>query len=86
MEALAIVFVIFIFTGLLLPEKKKPKPTGPEQLADGVKAFAVELLDTIKGKGGNGNGGSSGKKGGLGSPLSVVLITVLLGFLITFLL
>ena len=81
MEALAIIFVICIFLALLAPEKKSRPPTAGDTLLKGLKAAVKD----IQGSGGGSGGG--GSKGGAGefwaSPWSMIVLTVLLGLLIT---
>lgn len=83
MEALAIIFVIFVFFWLLRDEPKKKDKGAGDKLMDGLVAAAQE----IQGKLSSGKSSSDKKKAGLWeSPWSIMLITIFLGFFVTSLL
>ncbi|MBE7382097.1 MAG: hypothetical protein F6J95_011865 [Leptolyngbya sp. SIO1E4] len=85
MEALAILFVIGVFVWLLSPEKKsKPKSSG-DKLMDGIIAAAVDIKGALN-KDSGGGGSKKKAKGWEDSPCFVVLMTIFIGFLLTYLL
>ncbi len=79
MEALAIIFVICIFLALLAPERSPAPPSAGDTLLKGIKAAVKD----IQGSGGGGGGSKGGSGEFWASPWSMIVLTVLLGLLIT---
>jgi hypothetical protein len=81
MEALALLFVIGIFVALVMPEgKSKPKSSG-EKLEEGIVAMAKTIKEAL----GGGGGPKPAPKNGLAdNPWFVIILSVLLGFLFTY--
>ncbi|MGF1461115.1 MAG: hypothetical protein ACFBSG_19065 [Leptolyngbyaceae cyanobacterium] len=80
MEALALLFAIGVFIALLVPEKR-PKPKSPgDKLFEGLEA-------TYKALTGGGDGNKKDSKSSFWeNPWSIVLSTILLGILLTYVL
>lgn len=81
MEALALLFVIGAFIALLLPEVKPPPPSAGDTLMKGLKAAYKEMTG-----GGGGGGGKKSDPTFWESPWTVILFTILLGILFTYVL
>jgi len=77
MEALAILLAVIAFVALLSPEIKPPPPSPADQLMKGLKAAYNDIVK-------DGGGGKKEKPGV--SPWTVMLFTVMLGILFTYIL
>jgi hypothetical protein len=80
MEALALLIAISAFMALLAPEIKPRPPRPADKLLDGLTAAYHHIKDSKP------PSSSSPKTSFWGSPLSVMLMTILLGFLFIYVL
>lgn len=80
MEALALLFVIFIFVWLLQPPPKSKPPKAGDKLMDGLKAAAIEIHGELMKPDKSGSSASSS------SSTNVIVLAILFGFIVTLLL
>ena len=82
MEAIAILFVIFVLYLLISDPPAPKKRSAGDNFADSLKDLVGYVCPGLCDKGGGDKGSS--KKGASGPPWTIVVLAVVLGFLFTY--